>query len=458
MCVLVGISLFAPVLAYASPAAEDENRKKIEQQFDHYAVQAKDLAQRAQKQVQQLQNEASVVMDRWASEVVNRPLYPDPVVSTDYACAQPRDPDPGMLPISQPLTIVPPAQPIYYPAAKLDAWKKVELGFYAQALKQVDANLKYFLTSLDYWRSQLDQIDKEAAQRSRDAAWKAARYQDVARRAAPDASFTQFYKLVITSYVETLRLYQVEVFGPLGRAKGERQPPPGLTCVIQAQESNQDFADWVNILQSSKTAMDEKGESWHEYWTGNPEARQALATCAQNEQKRRDDAVSRFRVALNPYFSARPHMRDRMLAWRKELIAGSFYNGTGDAAVSAVYGTEANLSSDNVNGFHVVDDLGTRIWFLRVPRAHPQSPIDYEFQTIDAGWGSGPFGGSTTGLAHPIIGLDSVCVANTLPAGQQLTAKYPEVEITRPFALSAPTNAPETRGGIASGADKTERP
>jgi hypothetical protein len=469
---ILAVLLFAPIRAAAS-TNEDDVRKQFDEKLDHYAAQAKDVTQRSQKQVQQLQNDASTLLDRWASEVANKQLAQYPEWANKYtgtvSCTQPVGPQaaiPGQrVPIFSPVPISsfyvdPPARKTAtYSSEQFEAWKKVELGFFEQSQKQLDANLKYFLAILDDRRKRADQLDQEATQPNKGVNWRASQYQgllaDMLRHHDPNHLFTDAYIALATAYAELLYLHASEISGSDRRTETGLLAPPGQKCLIDFQQSSPDNTDYskAELARQSEivTSPEQKPPKWGLVCD---KACQALrAKCASDEQTRRDTAASQFRSIRDRYYAERPPIRDRLLAWRKEAVAAGFYEGTGDADAAVVYGKESDLSPDNVYSLNIPFDRPGGVYFLHIPRSHAQSALDYENKQVDSGWELGPLighvigwdqiGGAPTGKAHTGIGeisiyLNTECIRETSPAGSHLTAKYPDLEIENPFSLEIP--------------------
>jgi hypothetical protein len=178
-----------------------------------------------------------------------------------------------------------------------------------------------------------------------------------------------------------------------------------------------------------------------------------IAECSQDEERSRDAAANQLYTFLNRFYAERKQIRERMLQWRKDCINAGWYDmplfapigsqyGTGDAAISAVYRTEADLSTENVDGFLFVADIFD-------PGLH----------------------GPSAGVGGDSIGLATSCLEGAgrgfgLPFNQ-LTVKYPDLEtyggpgqrpVPRPYYLRIPFRTPRILEGIASGAARTERP
>jgi len=446
------VVLFCASILAAASKEEDELRKQFDEMLDHYAGQAKDVAQRAQKQLQQLQNDAKTLLDRWESEVANVPLAQYPPweggkFTGVVGCTQPtgplaKIPGDGLSPVPTSSIYIdpPPIPPATYTSAQFETWKKVELGFFEQSQKQLDTNLKWFLALLDDRRKRLGQIDQQASQPNKGVNWKAFQYQGLkgGMYHYPNGFFNDTYSIVVTAYAELLYLHAVEIGGGGRTTKSGLVSPPGQTCLIDFQQSSSDYTDHAKFEKASHVAIVTSPERQPPLWglVANQDSQALHNACASDEQTRRDTAVSQFRPIRDRYYAERSPIRDRLLAWRKEAVAGGFYEGSGDADATVVYGKESDLSPENVYSGHIPFDRPIHVYYLRVLRPHAQTALDTQDQLVDSGWALGPLLGH--GIGAITINLNTECIRETAPGGSQLTAKYPDLEVQTPFVLEIP--------------------
>jgi hypothetical protein len=404
-------SAAALILSLASTAAAEwgDWRKKL----DRYESQAKEMHQRAQQQLQQLEKDARGLLNRWASEVVDKPIYGNKGIYGNnevLGCYAP-SPSWNLLTGEQPPT----APAVYYTRGQFDAWMNAYLGVFAQIQKNLDTAYNNQLHQVAEFRREYDQIEQYASRFH----FGTDRKQAMAA-GLPWYKFPNFYTLtyldVLDGYIQLLYLGKWAIAGPPFTATPSGVlPPPGQTCFIASETSKTEFTDQIRMAQAGEIweRTDRKGTYGKIYVECGAACQQLEAVCSEHEEHSRDAAASKLYTFLNRSYAERKQIRERMLQWRKDCVNAGWYDGTGDAAISAVYRTEADLSTENVDGL------------------------------------------ANTGEVS--INLATQCLDETV-GPTQLTVKYPDLETERPYLLKIPFRTPRILEGIASGAARTERP
>jgi hypothetical protein len=396
------VSAAALILSFAVVAsAKEDGRKRL----DRYESQAKEMHQRALQQVQQLEKDARGLLNRWASEVVDKPIYGNKGIYGNNEVLGCYAPSPGYDPLKgeQPPT----APAVYYTRGQFDAWMNAYLGVFAQMQKNLDTAYNNQLHQVAEFRREYDQNDRDASRLH----WGEEKRQRLYWNNWE--LFQPFYYLtyldVLDGYIQLLYLGTWAIAGPSFTATPSGVlPPPGQTCFIASETSKTEFTDMIRL-----EAEDCGNLRRYRDPAFRAACDQIFAGCSEHEEHSRDAAANQLYQFLNRFYAERKQIRERMLQWRKDCINAGWYDGTGDAAISAVYRTEADLSTENVDGL------------------------------------------ANTGEVS--INLATQCLDETV-GPTQLTVKYPDLETERPYLLKIPFRTPRILEGIASGAARTERP
>ncbi len=406
--VLAAIFTASPVGAPLHAAADDSRVT-----LDRYERHVKELQRQSQQQLEQIQQATASLGARFKGETVGKKW-----VSADGT-------DGGGSAVCHQKTVafdlsdtpLAPVPPSTITASQFDAWFAQYVEFFPQARRWLDQTTQNQLAVLADARRELDDIDRRKGIGDE---WLRRAYTDLLRRVPIEGFLHDAYGVVLQAYGVQLDLGVLEI----GSSNMLGPAPIGLACIVESDASNEYFKDMVALRQTG-----------------------LIDVCKAHVESRRDGAATEMRSWRQRLLTEREHIRQQMLHWREQLIAGGIYEGAGDAAISAVYGSPSQLSAENVNAHRW--GFITDIWTLRVPRS-PDNRLDLNdsHSAAPAWWRSNNYAYQP---AMKVI-IDNEC-GSPMPG----SIKYADLE-KAPYELQIDLKARRTRDGVAAGARRDERP
>ena len=419
-----------------------ENSDPEHDTLDRYQTVVKNLAAHAKAQLDQVDAETKKLGDRFATEIVGKPLYDESGIGYgggNTVCRQKHvliagvDSDDALLHAqTTPVTATPLAR------GDFDRWLAQnytkQIAF---ARRFVDDTAKSFADRIDEKRHELDAAAEKASSMHLGGEWQRQQYASIMRGLGPDDAMGAMYHAVIQ-----------ELFGLIWLGESEIG---GVTCLIQSEFSQPEFATEKKVaeLLSQYTKL-YRADRHQEADAAFESFRAANRSCAQSELRARDDAANRLRGLRDRFFDERESWRKRMLAWRDEAIAAGPYATTEDVAISRVYDTPAALGAENVAAFRygsVVPDYDAV-----VPGSYASKPPDAaRFPAI---------------LSRPRlpqnVAIDDSCLYAPKDADKDLAdaraVKYPDLETNGPFVLTIDSTGPRSSDEILPGAEEDAGP
>lgn len=410
--------------------------------LDRYQTVVKNLAAHAKAQLDQADAETKKLGDRFATEVVGKPLYDESGLGYgggNTVCRQKHvliagaaDDDAILRAQTTPVAATP------LPRADFDRWlaqnytKQVTF-----ARRFVDDTAKSFAHRIDEKRRELDAAAEKANSMHLGSEWQRQQYSSIMRDLGPDDALGAIYHAVIQ-----------ELFGLIWLGESE---VGGVTCLIQSEFSQPEFTTEKKVaeLLSQYTKLS-RADRHQEADAAFESFRAANRSCAQGELRARDDAATRLRALRDRFFDERESWRKRMLAWRDEAIAAGPYAATEDVAISRVYDSPAALGGENIVAFR----YGTI-----VPDYDAVVPGSYAAKPLDAAR-------SPAVLSRPRlpqnVAIDDSCLYAPKDADKDLadakSVKYPDLETSGPFVLTIDSAGPRSRDEILPGAEENAGP
>ena len=430
MQLTAAITTLCAALWIAAWPAEAADKDLDRATLDQDEAIATKMHQLAHAHLQQIGSEVHSLGDRIASETVNKPWFDNPnAACRQKACW-------GAMSGNGDLSFEgckPPLEPTAYSGAQFDDWFEVEQNVIAQAERELDQAFQWIADLIKEKRTELDNTDAGAALQGGE--WKAARHTDIMRSFGFADYLKYSYLNVIDSYALLINLGLINIGG--GRSTFGPPPPPGLACLLSSSlsigESQDQIAPQQYAIQAAE-ALKAGNNAGREAVLGL--MKQALAKCAQGEERRRDAAALQLRQWRDRFFEDREDVRLQMLKWRQEAIDAGLFAGTGDAAIAEVYGTPADLDPRNVFGNHLP-------WVLGAPIGNTA-----KIGAVDQVRNPEAYG------LWPLIQLEDICIQNVASPQK----KYEDLEPESAFELKILESSKPIIDGIASGADDQEHP
>jgi hypothetical protein len=170
--------------------------------------------------------------------------------------------------------------------------------------------------------------------------------------------------MVLSGHVEEILLRLEEMADRSGKKRQNfRLPSPlGIACQMQSELQNAERKDEEEIARIESGAFKDSLQASNAAHSGDQgaaetarldedrlsrKADELTQRCDEREEKDLAAMAAKLREISARFFFERAAIREEMLRWRAECIKQHFYPGEGEAAISSVYGSEADLSTEN---------------------------------------------------------------------------------------------------------------